>query len=363
MSFTSQAQLLGPLGPGAGTYNYPSSVTLDAQGRVTAVGANFTAAGFTMTGVIQLPNAAVGAPGLTFSGDTTIGLWRDAGAGFMYLTTGGTVNKGLWIGLAAADQERLAHSASDFINVFTNNIGLNAPTTTFSGTLSGNAYTQTANATRAATQPVGVTLTGFTWTHTGGQGSAVSGANPAGPGGAIAITAGGGGDGTAGQAAGAGAKAGYYGGSAGVNNGGGGANGGDVEVDAGAATGAGTAGLVQLGRPAGNNALSVRFNTGRRTVFRGSAVDTNIVSTDETLQLTAAAAANRTFTLPAAHVAGQRFTIINASTARTLNVALNGNKLDGSATSPLAMGLLTAGTPNCRTIVSDGTDWWTMEKN
>jgi hypothetical protein len=52
---------LPAVGPGAGAYAYPASVTLDAQGRVTAVGSDFTQNGFTMStanGNITLANNA-----------------------------------------------------------------------------------------------------------------------------------------------------------------------------------------------------------------------------------------------------------------------------------------------------------------
>lgn len=59
MSFRGET-LLPLVGPGAATYPYPSSVTIDAQGRVTAIGADWTVAGVTMTGNLTMDTTTTG---------------------------------------------------------------------------------------------------------------------------------------------------------------------------------------------------------------------------------------------------------------------------------------------------------------
>jgi hypothetical protein len=215
-----------------------------------------------------------------------------------------------------------------------------------------------ANATVGATV-AGNDAAGFNWTHTGGKGGPAS-ATAGGVGGAIQLTAGLGGDGAVAKNPGNGGPLNLYAGDGGTG-GTGNASGGSVTVDAGNKSGTGTQGLIHLGRSGAAVALSVTFNTGRRTVFRSvSDAATNIVSTDETVIL-ASATAGRTFTLPATHVAGQRFNLINASN-QTLTIGRNGNKIDGNA-ADATQPALTAGTPNCRVLVSNGTDWWTLGRN
>jgi hypothetical protein len=80
-----------------------------------------------------------------------------------------------------------------------------------------------------------------------GQGGAATAGAPGGTGGAGRFEGSIGGAGSAAQAAGAGGTATVIGGNAGADGGAGGANGGSVDIDGGTATGAGTAGAVNVG--------------------------------------------------------------------------------------------------------------------
>lgn len=94
--------------------------------------------------------------------------------------------------------------------------------------------------------------TGGTRTLAAGAGGAASSAQVGGAGGQSNVQGGAGGAGTAAQAAGSGGKLVLTSGDAGADGGGGGAASGDLEIDSGAASGAGTAGTVKIGAVSAN---------------------------------------------------------------------------------------------------------------
>lgn len=101
-----------------------------------------------------------------------------------------------------------------------------------------------------------------------GIGGTASANHPGGLGGRVAIGFGNGGDGSAAQAAGDGGDVDISTGSGGTDNGGGGGDSGDLTMDTGAATGAGTNGDVIVG---GTNAQSVSVGrAGKATTIQGS---------------------------------------------------------------------------------------------
>lgn len=209
------------VGPGAATYggggNVIASLTLDVQGRVTAL---TTAAAGGGGGVSDLQDA--------YAGSSTAVLTLTSGIGGLVLKDASTP-----IGAPLLGLQNNAGSITSYWEIQSG--------TTLRWRYGGAPLHILSDQPASGSGTAGKALFLF-----GGTGAAAGGSTPGASGGAVGVFAGAGGAGTASFAAGNGVALSLTGGDAGAANGGTGGNGGNVFVGAGAATGSGTNGVIRF---------------------------------------------------------------------------------------------------------------------
>lgn len=296
---------------GGGGFTYPSSITLSAQGDVTAAGADFTTAGFTMAGNITLANSAdaiesgayklqlrshdtsTGASSGAVQLDTSTNLAGGSGAYAFRVRSGGTSAFGIWVvanvtqfdfwspssgnygaSLVAEQSTSLMRLYNaDFVPYTNNNhqcgtsaarwsfmqcYGVDVNSPTGANSINGSA------AVTVGMSSVAANTAGLSWTHAGGVGGVASGA-VGGAGGLISLIAGVGGAGALSFSSGAGGALTLKGGDAGATGGAGQGNGGNVTLDAG---GGATGGTISIGA---TNASAITVGrSGMTTTINGT---------------------------------------------------------------------------------------------